>query len=40
MIREVTHVLDVLMIALSVGFFAASLTHMAGCERLQQDERV
>ena len=32
--------LDVLMIALSVGFFAACLAYMAGCERLQQDDRV
>ncbi len=32
--------LDVLMIALSVGFFAACLAYMAGCERLQRDDRV
>jgi hypothetical protein len=32
--------LDVLMIALSVGFFAACLVYMAGCERLQRDDRV
>lgn len=27
--------LDVLMIALATGFFAACLAYMAGCERLQ-----
>jgi hypothetical protein len=32
--------LDVLMIALCVGFFAACLAYMAGCERLQRAERV
>jgi hypothetical protein len=31
--------LDLLMIALTVGFFALCLAYMAGCERLQRNER-
>lgn len=30
---------DVLVIAMAVGFFAACLAYMAGCERLQTRER-
>lgn len=29
--------LDLLMIAVTVGFFAACLGYMVGCERLQED---
>jgi len=31
--------LDLLMIALAVGFFAACLAYMAGCERLLGGQR-
>jgi hypothetical protein len=31
--------LDVVMIALSAGFFVACLTYMASCERLQRSAR-
>jgi hypothetical protein len=31
---------DLLTTALSVGFFTACPAHMAGCERLQRDNRV
>jgi hypothetical protein len=32
--------LDVLMIALAAGFFAACLAYMVGCERLQQNDEL
>jgi len=32
--------LDLLMIALFAGFFAACLAYMAGCERLQRNNRL
>ena len=32
-------VLDVLMIASTVGFFAACLAYMVGCERLREGEQ-
>lgn len=31
---------DVLVIAMTVAFFAACLAYMAGCERLQRRDRV
>ncbi len=31
--------LDVVMIASTVGFFAACLAYMVGCERLQDGDR-
>lgn len=31
--------LDVVMIASAVGFFAACLAYMVGCERLQDGEQ-
>ena len=31
--------LDLLLIALCAGFFAACLAYMAGCERLQTNDR-
>ena len=31
--------LDILLIALSAGFFAACLAYMAGCERLMVNNR-
>ncbi len=30
--------LDLLMIAVTVGFFAACLAYMVGCERLQEGD--
>jgi hypothetical protein len=32
-------VLDVVMVASTVGFFAACLAYMAGCERLRDGEQ-
>jgi hypothetical protein len=31
--------LDIVLVAAAAGFFAACLAYMAGCERLQRDDR-